>query len=155
MDSNKYVAHCGLYCRLCDAIARIPPQSKALLETLKRGGWKDFGEKLFPDFEAFWSVLEKLGRFDETMKACTGGCGDPSCKIRVCASGRGIAVCSSCPDYPCDLIEEFAEKYPIILDFGRDQQEIGLEAWIQKQEELCRSGFAYGDIFFEGKEDRD
>lgn len=149
---NKYLAYCGLYCRLCDAIARVPPQSAALLETLKRGGWEQFGDILYPNFRQFWEVLEELCNFEEKRGACLGGCGDPSCKIRACAQKRGIDLCSTCSEYPCDLILELANRYPMILENGKEQKEMGLEAWLSKQEELFRSGFAYGDVISNGEE---
>ena len=35
MTELKYVTYCGLYCRLCANLARIPQPSAALRETLR------------------------------------------------------------------------------------------------------------------------
>ena len=39
-----------------------------------------------------------------------------------------------------------AEGYPTLLADGQRIKKIGLEAWVQEQEERAKTGFAYVDI---------
>jgi hypothetical protein len=82
-------------------------------------------------------------------KGCRGGCGNPDCSIRECAQDRNITLCSACEDYPCDHISELAKRYPNLISDGKRQQEIGLDKWIQVQEERYTTGFCYYDIRYE------
>ncbi len=146
MADLKYVTYCGLYCRLCAELARIPQQATALRETLRKEGWEFFCESVVPGFEEFWTVLEKLSHADKTCKGCRGGCGDPSCSIRKCAQERKVELCSSCGEYPCSHIEKLAARYPNLISDGTRQRQIGIERWVEEQEQRCRTGFCYADV---------
>jgi len=149
MSDLTHVTYCGLYCKLCDNLARIPEQSSALYETLRKGGWEYFGPQCIAGFNEFWSALEALGRMGQECKGCRGGCGNPDCNIRKCAQDRNVTLCSSCEDYPCDHISELAKRYPNVISDGKRQQELGLDKWIQLQEQRCKTGFCYCDIRYE------
>ena len=146
MADLTYVTYCGLYCGLCDDLARIPQQAAALYKTLRQGGWEDFGPCCVPGFHEFWRVLADLCRLGETCRGCRGGCGNPDCRIRACARERNRDLCSSCAEYPCERIAELARRYPNLVADGRRQQEIGVERWIREQEERRKAGFCYADI---------
>ena len=146
MADIKYVTYCGLYCRLCANLARIPQQSAALRETLQKDGWEFFGQHVVEGFKEFWAALEKLSESDRTCKGCRGGCGDPDCGIRKCAQQRKEKVCSLCTEYPCQQIQNLAKRYPNLLSDGARQKEIGIEKWVEEQENRCRTGFCYADV---------
>jgi len=146
MSDLTYVTYCGLYCKLCANLARIPQQSSALHETLRKEGWEYFGQYCVSGFKDFWTALTELSRSDETCKGCRGGCGDPDCSIRKCAQEREMELCSSCTEYPCERIADLARRYPNLVYDGRRQKETGLDQWIQEQEDRCNSGFCYADI---------
>ena len=146
---SNYVSYCGLYCKLCSFIALIPKQAKALMETMRKGGWEYFGEYEFPEFKDFWKLLEKLSEFDKTVSGCRDSCGPPDCEIRRCAREHGVITCAFCPDFPCDLIREMDKKYPIIIKNLERQKEIGLEKWIEEQEKLAQAGHSYQEILKE------
>jgi len=150
MQDLTHVTYCGLYCRLCDNLARIPQQASALHKTLQKGGWEYFGPHVMTSFKEFWTGLEQLRRTDPHFEGCRGGkCGDPGCSIRQCAQGRPIEFCSSCEDYPCHHIHELGKRYPNLISDGRRQQELGLDKWIQEQEERRKRGFCYCDIRYD------
>jgi len=78
---------------------------------------------------------------------CLGGglltpyCRD--CKIRLCAAEKpGVTRCSDCPDFPCSLVTDFnndgMRHHAEVLENLRRMQEIGLEAWLKKEEERWR-----------------
>ncbi len=152
LNSLKYVTYCGLYCRLCLDIARIPLQARALMKTLRLGHWDSFGETVVGGFDRFWEVLGKLSEFDRTIPGCRGGCGYPPCAIRKCAVARDAVTCAFCEDFPCDLVKEFSKTYPFILNNLREQREQSLELWIEKQEELYRDGYCFHDDLAERPE---
>ena len=149
MPDLTYVTYCGLYCRLCENLARIPQQSSELRETLRKGGWEYFGPDCMSGFNEFWAALEKLSQLDQDCRGCRGGCGNPDCSIRKCAQGREVELCSSCTEYPCHHITELAGRYPNLIPDGTRQNEIGLEQWIEEQEQRCRTGFCYSDIRYD------
>ena len=146
MSDLTHVTYCGLYCRLCSNLARIPQQSSALQETLRKEGWEYFGQYCVSNFKEFWTALGELSQTGTTCKSCRGGCGDPDCAIRECARERNMELCSSCIEYPCEHITNLARRYPNLIPDGRRQQEIGLDRWINEQEERCETGFCYADI---------
>ena len=146
MADLQYVAYCGLHCKLCCTMSRIPQQASALRETLSKGGWEHFGEFVMSDFRGFWADLEMLCELAETTQGCKGGCGAPDCGIRACARERGVEVCSECPEFPCERVQTLGRAYPHLIADGRRQQEIPLEAWVAEQEQRARTGFCHCDI---------
>ena len=146
MTDLKYVTCCGLYCHLCSNLVRIPQQSAALRETLRRDGWEQYGQYIVEGFEEFWAALEQLSQSDKTVSGCRGGCGNPDCGIRKCAQEKKVEVCSSCAEYPCSHIGNLAERYPNLVSDGARQREIGIVKWVQEQEQRRRAGFCYADI---------
>jgi hypothetical protein len=137
-----FIAYCGLYCKLCTNIGRIPKQASALLATMEKDGWDIWGDR---------ELLEKLRGVSKIggpdFKGCRGGaCGNPDCEIRKCAEKRNIEVCSSCGDYPCKNINALARRYPNLIADGTRQKEIGLTKWIEEMETRCKTGFCYADI---------
>lgn len=149
-DLTYVVTYCGLYCKLCDNLGRVPQQATSLHTTLKKGGWEHFGPHIMPGFKEFWARLEQLRQVDPNFEGCRGGkCGNPECNIRKCAQNRQVKLCSSCENYPCKHIYELAERYPNLIGEGRRQQKVGLEQWIREQEERCITGFCYCDIRYD------
>ena len=150
MQDLTYVTYCGLYCKLCDNLARIPQQALSLHKTLQKAGWEYFGPHLMSSFKEFWAGLEQLCHVDPSFEGCRGSkCGNPDCSIRKCAQSCNVELCPSCEDYPCKHIHELSKQYPNLIGDGRRLQEVGLDQWIQEQEERCKTGFCYCDIRYE------
>ena len=145
MNPKDYLCYCGLYCRRCPIVGVVPPQARALFETMNRIGYAQWGEQAIDGFGRFWEILQQLAKQDETCPLCIGGCGNPGCEIRPCAQERGVEVCGLCDDYPCDKVNAFAEQYPELIDNNNRIREIGLDAWLLEQEELVRQGKFYGN----------
>jgi hypothetical protein len=140
-----YVPYCGLHCKLCENIARIPKLSSALLKALVDFGWESFGDD---DVKHLIATLRGLsGDRSTDLGGCRGGkCGNPNCQIRKCAQQRQIVVCSSCKDYPCDRFTPMAKEYPLLLPDGQRQREVGLAQWVDEQEARVKAGFCYCDV---------
>jgi len=146
VDNLKLVTYCGgLYCGLCAEHGRIPRQANALKESMTKEGYEFFGKKL-PGFNDFWKFLTDLCDPDKACPGCRQDGGFPSCSIRECAREREVDICVFCEEYPCERVLELAKAYPTLLADGKRMQEIGVEAWIQEQEERAKTGFAYADI---------
>ncbi len=146
MSDMKYVTYCGLYCKLCANIARIPQQARDLRETMQKDSWEFFGEHCMPGFNDFYEFLGKFTTLDETHPGCRGGCGNPECQIRICAKNKGVEVCSACEEYPCQTMQWLVDKYPNIVADGQRQQKVGMEQWIKEQEARRKAGFCYNQI---------
>lgn len=145
MADLEQVTYCGLYCGLCAQRNRIPQRADALRDAMHKEGWDFWGVDI-PDFKQFWSFLNDIAD-SESRSACRGGkCGRPDCPIRICARQKNIEVCVFCESYPCDNILNLARSYINLLADARHMKEIGIEAWIQEQEERKKTGFAYADI---------
>ena len=54
-------------------------------------------------------------------------------------------VCMYCEEYPCQKFDLLAKRYPTLLGEGQKLKEIGIEAWIEAQEERCSRGYCFAD----------
>jgi len=146
-DPLRLVAYCGLYCGLCAQRARVPQQANQLKQTLHEEGFDDFYQyvpEMKEVFPPFWTFLDQLAKMDCTCRSGKGG--PPDCKIRQCAKERRIAICPQCKEYPCMLIETFAERYPLLIQDGKRLQKVSVEKWIKEQEQRAKRSFAYADL---------
>ncbi len=138
------VTYCGLYCGLCSTICRTPKQAAALLETMLKDDWDLWGSE---SDKALIEKLRELAKIPESFTGCRGGkCGNPDCAIRKCAEERKIDVCVNCPDYPCERFDWLAKRYPTLFSDGKRMKEIGIEKWIEEQEDRRKTGACYADF---------
>lgn len=145
MDKLDLVTYCGLYCGLCASRGRIPRQANVLRESMSKEGYEFWGKDL-PGFNEFWSFLSDLSDPDKGCPGCRKGGGPPFCSIRKCARERKVDVCVFCEQYPCGRVLEIAKGYPTLIADGERMRKLGMEAWLQEQEERAKTGFAYADI---------
>ena len=146
MADLRLVTYCGLYCGLCSANCRIPERAMALREAMRKDGYEHWAPDAMPGFTDFWTFLEGLAEPEAPSSCRDETCGASFCTIRTCARERSVDVCPSCDDYPCHRIEALARGYPTLLHDAKRMKEIGIEAWIEEQEERAATGFAYTDI---------
>ena len=132
MENEGLAAVCGLYCGACSIYCAWQNNNQELLETLRKTMSSQWGEV----------TLEEL-RCD----GCLGGghltpyC--RQCALRLCPEGKpGVTRCADCPDFPCSHITDFntdgMHHHAEVLDNLRRLQEIGLEAWLDEEEEQWR-----------------
>ena len=155
MADLKYVAYCGLYCKQCTTLARIPQQAQALYNTMKREGYEFFGSYESPQFKDFWNYLERLTALDKWCPLCRGGCGNPGCEIRICAREKNQEICVYCDEYPCDFFDNLARQYSTLLGEGKKLKEIGINAWLEAQEERCSRGYCFTDSRYDIKPEQE
>lgn len=149
MADLKYVTYCGLYCKLCANIARVPGQAAELRRTLELEGWDKHVMERDPGGQQFWDMLGKLAQSGERCPGCRGGCGWPDCPMRKCARAKGLDVCSACPEYPCKDVKELGKRYPTLVADGMRQRDVGMDQWIREQEARCEAGFCYNQIRYQ------
>jgi hypothetical protein len=146
-DQLEFVTYCGLHCELCAERARIPKQAAALQRSMTEESWPFFGPAT-PGFAEFWKFLEGL-HADGGCRGCRAGAGPPDCQIRSCAQERGLELCGQCSDFPCQRFEGLAAIYPTLIADNRRLQVVGLEQWLEEQQERARRGFVYADIRYQ------
>jgi hypothetical protein len=148
MDERlEFVTYCGLCCELCAERGRIPGRAAALQEAMAEEGWPFWGHTV-PGFTGFWEFLEGL-HASGGCSGCRGGGGYPQCQIRLCARERGLELCSECFDFPCDHVEALGARYPTLIADNRRLRAVGLERWLNEQEERVRRGVVYADIRYQ------
>lgn len=113
----KTLAPCGLDCALCpdykdyqDGFSLTAERMRALLRQHRFAARVATEHGRF-DLREFKKGLDWFARQKNLCAGCLRGpkptrsvllpgC-DPACPIRACAGGRGVRVCSACPDFPC------------------------------------------------------
>jgi hypothetical protein len=64
------------------------------------------------------------------------------CKIRDCAFAKGLARCSECADFPCELVRSFNDDglphHAEVLKNIRRQREVGADFWLVEQDKRWR-----------------
>jgi len=125
---------------------RIPKQAKKLQEALHEEGmdkWYEYVPTIKDTFPTFWKFLQNLTGSD---CACRTGGGPPDCGIRACARQKQIGLCPQCGEFPCRLIQDLAEHCPSLIQDGKHLQKIGLQKWIEEQEQRAKRGVVYADF---------
>lgn len=136
-DRRKLVTYCGLYCGLCDWHARLPQRAAALKESLERAE--------FPAPKPVQQFLQNLCQPGED-KRCRGGTCGGKCAIKKCAIGKGVTICAECGEFPCKHVKTLARSEPMLVHDGERIRKIGLDAWIEEQEQRKSRGFCYADV---------
>ena len=106
-EANKVVGICGLFCETCPTFA--DGNCKGCLS----------------DYVAEHCVICKHG-------------------FRDCVKKHGIVRCSECGEFPCERLRLFKDCHIVdgishhehIIDYVREQRDIGVEAWAEEQEIL-------------------
>ena len=131
MEGEHLAAVCGLYCGACSLYRARRDDNPQRLEELV----KTMSER--------WQVKPEEIDCDGCL---AGGRLMPycrQCKMRLCAAEKPeVTRCSDCTDFPCSLITDFnndgMRHHAEVLDNLRRMREIGLEAWLKKEEERWR-----------------
>jgi hypothetical protein len=79
----------------------------------------------------------------EKCRGPTNKCWSDDCKMRSCSMKRKITHCFECPDFVCDLVEEFVsdemDHHKRTVENMKKAKELGLKKWIslQKEPQYC------------------
>ena len=106
MTGDSLMAYCGLDCAKCFGYTKtISEAAKDLRRTMRAEKIKQVWPTIpfLGDYDAFKKNLDALAGF--RCKGCRDGGGNPFCKIRKCAQGRGYEGCWECSGFePCDKL---------------------------------------------------
>ncbi len=128
MDRTRpdMLGYCGIYCGRCDIHVACKTGDTA-------------GQQAIADW-----INEHHGAKCTAEEIRCSGCKGPldehwsvSCKVRLCASERGVTTCVDCGEYPgCDTLETFYRggDYESARKTLERIREIGLNAWLEEQE---------------------
>ena len=93
------LAYCGLLCRTCPIYLatreKVRAKQRQMRAEIVRQIERHYGGPCKP---------QDVGDCDG-CKAESGRLFCTDCRIRTCASGKGIENCAPCADYPCEAIE--------------------------------------------------
>jgi hypothetical protein len=101
---DRMIANCGLICTGCEAYVATQANDLAALERLAARAREEFG---MPNATAESATCD--GCLSNSNRLC-GYCYE--CQVRACATGREVANCAHCDDYPCNTLEAFWRMAP-------------------------------------------
>ena len=114
----EMLAYCGLYCEQCSSRVAVAERDPAHLE---------------PFIEKYKKERPELADWD--CGGCKGRniCGP--CKIKDCASAKGVVSCAECDSFPCDDVSAFEKDgwahHREAVENLRVIRERGAEAWFE------------------------
>ena len=121
------VGYCGIYCTRCDIHQACTANDRAKQ--------REIADWINHHFDADCTA--------EQIRC--SGCRGPleehwsvGCKVRICASRKGVETCAECDEYgECRTLESFYKggEYESARRNLERIKEIGLEAWLREQEE--------------------
>ena len=121
-----YLGACGIYCETCDI--RVAGKT---------------GDRAAQGRIANW-IVENCDTECAPEQIRCGGCWGPrathwsdDCKVMLCATSRGVKLCTDCSKYPdCDTLESFYRggDYESARNTLRRIRVIGLDAWVRERE---------------------
>ncbi len=138
---KRFVCYCGLYCENCSVRAKVKPAANALRDALSGEGLDRYIGYI-PGGEGFWPFLEGMAG-EKVFTSCIKGCGNPDCKIRICAKEKHIEACAFCESYPCAHFDDMLRDYPMIAEDNRLLKEKGFDVWGALQDRRRAQGFTY------------
>lgn len=119
-------AACGLYCGSCGIYLATQENDTEKLLQYAIVLNQSFGETLCDGC-----------RSGRQSAHCT-----KTCPFIECTSGKGVAFCGGCPEFPCNVFTDFQSKMPHRVEILESQillKEIGLEQWLieMKKDYTC------------------
>jgi len=149
MADKNLVGRCGIYCGACFAYrGTISQKATELRETLNK---EKFGRRIatafdwIGDYSEFSKVLSHLKNLK--CQGCGAGGGNPWCSIRKCCQKKGFASCAECSEFPCEKLDWMTKRYSNwnLRNLER-VREVGVENWLEEQEEKVKAGFMTGEV---------
>ena len=101
---EQMIAYCGLECTGCPVYKATQANDKVALEEIAAQWRKAFN---MPDITADSILCDGCLTTDGRR---SGYC--QSCKIRPCATERGVGNCAACDDYACHNLRDFFKHAP-------------------------------------------
>ncbi len=129
---KNQIGYCGIWCGSCPGGNGVSMEfTKKYEDFVKKSQLEKWAPKTF-DFSEFMKGLAAI----QTMPSCTGclnGGGNPTCKIRTCASKKKIVNCSQCDQLlACRNFEALEKTHPNIKDDLRKMRNVKDQELIKK-----------------------
>jgi len=99
-EDKDVIAYCGIDCSKCFSHKRtVSDSARKLRRELRSANQKDLWKEVpfLGDYKEFKKTLDGLAML-RCSRMCRGGGGNPWCKIRSCAKGKGYWSCFECND---------------------------------------------------------
>ena len=150
MNDYNYDSYCGIYCGACDILMAHKTGHKSKFALF-------WSKKNIENFQKSQGVTS-LGKddFQLTCKGCKSSevfINCKVCKMRTCAQTKGVAHCSNCEDFPCELytFEKGKTLLPHLETASNNLEtisNIGVENWLKEQEKEwacpnCQTSFSW------------
>jgi len=133
---KNQIGFCGIWCGSCAGGNGVSIElTKRYEEFVKKGNLEKWAPKTF-DFKEFMKGLASIQNV-HPCPGCLKGGGNPTCKVRICASKKSIVSCGQCDQLMiCKNFEDLEKHYPKIKDDltktkGTSRQEL-IEKWINE-----------------------
>ena len=103
IENKDLIAYCGLYCGDCFSHkGKVADLARDLRKELRQAKFertvKGIPFKEFKHYKECYEVLGTMVRL-RCKKTCTGGGGNPFCKIRKCCQKKGYEGCWECEKF--------------------------------------------------------
>jgi len=135
-DVKDQIGFCGIWCGSCvagnGAIIELTKRYEEIVKNYNLAKWTPKGF----DFREFAKGLALI----QTMPLCSGckkGGGPATCRIRICALGKGVTDCSQCGQLmECANFEQLEKSHPKLKDDlmkikNRERKEV-IEKWMSE-----------------------
>ncbi|MFX1514005.1 MAG: DUF3795 domain-containing protein [Promethearchaeota archaeon] len=148
-NTQNLVAYCGLYCGACGIRqGAFSKPIEQLTNIIKFYGFDkemdEFSkwEPAFKHYKEFEQVLDALNKTFGSCSDCRSGGGDPNCKIRPCASEKGLITCVECSELgTCEILKQ----YPWASSNLQTIKKEGFDSWLATMESKVAAGYSYLD----------
>jgi hypothetical protein len=133
---KNQVGFCGIWCGSCmGGNGAVQELTRKYEQVVKRS--QPALEKYAPKEFNFKELMKELA-YAQAMPQCPGcrkGGGNPNCKVRICALGRGVTCCSECEQLlTCKNFEELEKDNPKIkeglIEIKNKGQAVLMEKWM-------------------------
>jgi hypothetical protein len=129
-QNSSMMAYCGLNCADCFSYKiNISEAAKSLrreMHSVKlKEVWKDI--PFLGEYEQFKKSLDGLAKMRCT-KSCSGGGGNPWCKIRNCCQKKEIKGCWECDSF--ETCNKLLERYRVNI---KQIKKTGIDGFLAKQ----------------------
>lgn len=141
MEETRFDTYCGLYCGACEILNARTEEQK---------------QKVVRDWREMWTVSPEQVtcrgcKTEKPFLMCR------NCRIKDCASEKGLEFCYQCPDYPCEHYrrsQDYISKYEHLQHWKTARQNLefirthGVAAWLEEQKSVwscpdCATHFSW------------
>lgn len=113
-NAKNQIGFCGIWCGSCPGGNGVTMElTKRYEEFVKKCNLEKWAPKDF-EFKEFMKGLASIQKMSSCLGCLKDG-GDPTCKVRICASKKNIPSCSQCNQLiACKNFETLEKHYPNI-----------------------------------------